>query len=67
MIFQFFNENYEFTENEKDIIPFKKIYDFFKDCDMTKQLTKEERRAMWNRAYVGTMQYLLEHNMIGIL
>ena len=37
------------------------------ELDNGKTLTKEERRAMWNRAYVGTMQYLLEHNMIGIL
>ena len=37
------------------------------ELDNGKTLTREERRAMWNRAYVGTMQYLLEHNMIGIL
>jgi hypothetical protein len=34
---------------------------------MGKELTKEERREMWNRAYVTTMQYLWEHELIGIL
>jgi hypothetical protein len=35
--------------------------------DNGKELTKEERRDMWNRAYIKTMQYLLEHEMIGVL
>jgi hypothetical protein len=35
--------------------------------DMGKDLNKEEKRDMWNRAYIGTMQYLWEHEMIGIL
>ena len=34
--------------------------------DNGKELTKEDRRDMWNRAYIGTMQYLWEHNMIGV-
>jgi CRISPR/Cas system-associated protein Cas10 (large subunit of type III CRISPR-Cas system) len=34
--------------------------------DNGKELTKEERRDMWNRAYIKTMQYLFEHDMIGV-
>ena len=34
--------------------------------DNGKELTKEERRDMWNRAYIKTMQYLWEHEMIGV-
>jgi len=34
--------------------------------DNGKALTKEERRDMWNRAYIKTMQYLFEHDMIGV-
>jgi hypothetical protein len=34
---------------------------------MGKDLNKEEKRDMWNRAYIRTMQYLWEHEMIGIL
>ena len=42
-------------------------YECHYTLDMGKELTKEERRDMWNRAYVTTMQYLWEHDMIGIL
>ena len=36
------------------------------ELDNGKSLTKEERRDMWNRAFIGTMKYLLEHDMIGV-
>jgi hypothetical protein len=42
-------------------------YECHYTLDMGKELTKEERREMWNRAYVTTMQYLWEHELIGIL
>ena len=41
-------------------------YECHYTLDMGKDLTKEEKRDMWNRAYVTTMQYLWEHEMIGI-
>lgn len=47
-LINFLNEYFDMTEDEDDIISFKKIYDFFKDCEMTKQLSKEERRR-YNR------------------
>jgi phage/plasmid-associated DNA primase len=47
-LINFLNEYFDFTESDEDIITFKQIYDFFKECDMTKQLTKEERRK-YNR------------------
>jgi hypothetical protein len=34
--------------------------------DNGKELTKEERRDMWNRAYIKTMQYLFENEIIGV-
>ena len=36
------------------------------ELDNGKSLTKEERRDMWNRAFIGTMKYLIEHEMIGV-
>ena len=42
-------------------------YECHYTLDMGKNLTKEEKRDMWNRAYVTTMQYLWEHKMIGII
>jgi ferredoxin len=36
------------------------------ELDNGKTLSREDRRAMWNRAYIGTMQYLLEHGMIEV-
>lgn len=30
------------------------------ELDNGKELTRDERRDMWNRAYVKTMQYLIE-------
>lgn len=36
------------------------------ELDNGKALSKEDRRAMWNRAYIGTMQYLWEHGYIEI-
>ena len=30
------------------------------ELDNGKELSREERRDMWNRAYVKTMQYLIE-------
>lgn len=32
--------------------------------DQGKNLTKEERRESWNFAYLKTMQYLIEHEML---
>lgn len=34
--------------------------------DNGKDLSKQDRRDLWNRAYINTMQYLIEHDMIGI-
>lgn len=34
--------------------------------DNGKELSKEDRRDMWNRAYINTIQYLFEHGMIGV-
>lgn len=42
-------------------------YECHYTLDMGKDLTKEEKRDMWNRAYITTMQYLWEHEMIGII
>ncbi len=36
------------------------------ELDAGNKLTKDQKRDMWNRAYVNTMQYLWEHDMIGI-
>lgn len=36
------------------------------ELDNGKSLTKEERRDMWNKAFIGTMKYLIEHEMIGV-
>lgn len=36
------------------------------ELDNGKSLSKEDRRTMWNRAYIGTMQYLWEHGYIEI-
>ncbi len=41
-------------------------YECHYTLDMGKNLSKEEKRDMWNRAYITTMQYLWEHEMIGI-
>lgn len=42
-------------------------YECHYTLDMGKNLTKEEKRDMWNRAYITTMQHLWEHEMIGII
>ncbi len=41
-------------------------YECHYTLDMGKNLSKEEKRDMWNRAYITTMQYLWEHEIIGI-
>jgi len=46
---EWFNENYEFVENDKERLKFKDIYNDFKNSHHYQNLTKEERRNTWNK------------------
>lgn len=37
-----------------------------RELDQGKNLTKEHRRDMWNRAYINGMQYLIENQILRI-
>jgi hypothetical protein len=34
--------------------------------DMGKDMNREERREFWNQAYIKTMQYMIENNMLRV-
>ena len=34
------------------------------ELDNGRKLSKEERRHLWDQAYIKTMQYLIEHEML---
>ena len=36
------------------------------DLDQGKTMNREERREFWNQAYIKTMQYMIENNMLRI-
>lgn len=36
------------------------------ELDQGKQMTRDERRDFWNRAYISGMQYLIENNKLVI-
>ena len=36
------------------------------DLDQGKTMNREERREFWNQAYIKTMQYMIENNILRI-
>jgi hypothetical protein len=34
------------------------------DLDQGKTMNREERRELWNQAYIKTMQYMIENNIL---
>ena len=36
------------------------------DLDQGKTMNREERREFWNQAYIKTMQYMIENNMLRV-
>jgi hypothetical protein len=37
-----------------------------RDLDQGKDLTREQRREMWNQAYINGMQYMIENKILGV-
>ena len=51
ILINYLNEYFDMTENENDIIKFSQLYNFFKSCDLTAQMTKEDRRKYTRKGF----------------
>ena len=53
-LFTWFNANYKFTEDMRETIPYKTIYENFKDSDFFKTLSGKEKRTEWSKGGLET-------------
>ena len=54
-LYQWFSENYELTNEKDDILKMKDIYSLFKDSEFFAEKTKEEKRKLNYKGFIGAV------------
>lgn len=56
----FFNENYKFTDSDKDLVKLKDLHEKFRQSDMWESMPKADRRSKWSK---GKMITFIKRNI----